>query len=380
MAKYVTGEGLSRFLSNMKTWTNAQIAVETNRAKGVEAGLQGAIDTLNGLVTEDGSVLKMIKDNAGSATYGDTTIAAAIKANSDAIAAQGKGMFKIVEKESDIPVSAAGLGYIYLVPKSATKEGAKGYLEFVVINTGTEDVPVYAKEGIGDTDISFDGLATEAWVNANAKDAVYSVSGETKVTIAEAIAAEVSRATNAEGELANTIGDWSPATPERETTVKKAIEDLEAKVTGTTVKSVNGHAANESNKGDVVITAADIDWVEAGEGVEAVTVKDELDSLSTAVGASTDTTSSTGSIYARIAQNAADIAQLDSDLSDEATARSEADVAINNKIGTWKTAAGNTDRTDTITSAITALEAATVNVMSDSDVDALFAETPEVTE
>ena len=60
--KYVDYAGLSKYDELIKGQMAADIATEATRAAGVEEGLQGAIDTLNGNDTTEGSVAKAVKD------------------------------------------------------------------------------------------------------------------------------------------------------------------------------------------------------------------------------------------------------------------------------------------------------------------------------
>lgn len=239
-----------------------------------------AIALLNSNDSTAGSVDYKVKNNAGGGTFTftgaetATTIAAAIQANADAIAAQGKGMFKVVSAESDIPVDASGLGYIYLVPDSD-----EGYKEWIVINTGTEADPVYAKEEIGDTYIDLSDYATMAWVTANAAQATY----DTGVTIAQAIASNTSAiSSNASAITAieSDIGAWTDTT--RDDTVREAIETLESQVTGTTVKSVNGVAADSTNQGAITIYG---DIINRTSAVGAPTIDSALSAIESDIGA-----------------------------------------------------------------------------------------------
>lgn len=60
--KYVDYAGLSKYDELIKGKMAADIATEATRAAGVESGLQGAIDILNGDDTTTGSVAKAVKD------------------------------------------------------------------------------------------------------------------------------------------------------------------------------------------------------------------------------------------------------------------------------------------------------------------------------
>lgn len=197
MATYNDGELAT--LSKIKI-SNTPYALVDAGARAVIDTLDSAITVINGNASTEGSTLYKIYNNAKDAVYSTqtvdetttvTTIAQAIAANAAAIDAVNKGQFQVVSSGSDIPVSASGLGFIYLVPKTSPNTG---YSEWIVINTGTEAEPVYAKEEIGDTDIDFTGYATESYVQNYAKDATYSVDSDTQAvtTIAQAIAANTS--------------------------------------------------------------------------------------------------------------------------------------------------------------------------------------------
>jgi len=247
-----------------------------------------AIALLNSTDSTAGSVAYTVKNNAGGGTFTftgaetATTIAAAIQANADAIAAQGKGMFKVVTADSDIPVNANGLGYIYLVP-----DVNEGYKEWIVINTGTEAEPVYTKEEIGDTHIDLTDYATHAWVTSNAKDAVYSVDttdpeSPVTTTIAQAIAANtpaIASNASAISALDSAVGTWTSVG--RTDTVKEAIETLESQVTGTTVKSVNGVAADAENQGAITIYG---DIIARTSDTGASTIDAALTALESSIG------------------------------------------------------------------------------------------------
>ena len=110
-------------------------------------------------------------------------------------------------------------------------------------------------------------------IREQAKDATYieATEGTKKVTISEAIAAntkaisdEASRAKAAE--KANADGIES---------LDGRVDELEAKVTGTTVKSVNGIEATVENGGAITIGASDIDYT------NGITVADAIDDLDT---------------------------------------------------------------------------------------------------
>lgn len=268
----VTSEGSILYMIN----ANAKDAAydTTNSIADKIAAIDSAVTLLNGGASDTGSVLNSIIANAGSGTFtftgadSATTIAAAIQANADAIAAAGKGMFKVVTAESDIPVSAAGLGYIYLVP-----DVNEGYKEWIVINSGTEADPVYVKEEIGDTHIDLSDYATQAWVTSNASSADFTFTGaETATTIGAAI-----------NSVNSSIGTWTSS--ERSTTVKAAIESLESQVTGTTVKSVNGVAADSANQGAITIYGTDI----ARSSADSTTINAAISAVESDVGAWTTT-------------------------------------------------------------------------------------------
>ena len=70
------GTAKSEAIAAAKTETTTQVGAEKSRAEGVEAGLQGAIDKLNGADTVDGSVAKAVKvakEAAISTAAGDAT-------------------------------------------------------------------------------------------------------------------------------------------------------------------------------------------------------------------------------------------------------------------------------------------------------------------
>lgn len=223
-----------------------------------------AIDTLNGTSTEVGSVAYQIFNSAKDGTFtfagSETaiTIANAIQANADAISAAGKGMFKVVESESDIPVSDAGLGYIYLVP-----DAYEGYKEWIVINTGTEAEPLYVKEEIGDTHIDLsDYVTTDDLTTAisgvtadiNALDTSLSDSIATEIaareaaiaaletSLTDALATEVAAREALETTLDTVIGSWSSGSAFENDSIREAIESVYSAIagqsTGTFVTSV----------------------------------------------------------------------------------------------------------------------------------------------
>lgn len=362
-ARIQTLEGVTLDTEMSDTSTNgvqnkvikAYVDAETQRATGVEQGLdtrlqtaEGAITTLNGEVSVDGSVRNLINQYAGDATFtftgadSATTIKAAIQANADAIEAANKGQFRVIDELPAVP-SEADLGIIYLVPDANV-----GYKEFVCINIGTEDEPEFKFEEIGDTHISLEGYATETWVTTNAKDGTYSEVDGVKTTIAQAIDANKTAISNeatareqADNAITADIGTWTEEG--RSDTVRAAIETLESQVTGTTVKSVNGVAASADNGGDIVINASQIK-MSADEGAQSIPEA---------------------------------ITAVDNKVDKEVTDRQAADTAITDDIGTWTSgnafetgytvkSAIEKNATDiaTNTSAIAAIKANTANAIT----------------
>ncbi len=78
--KYLDLEQLTTYDTAIKGYADAAVATEESRATGVESGLQGAIDTLNGDNTTAGSVAKAVKD------LDDTLAAVAKSGDADDVA------------------------------------------------------------------------------------------------------------------------------------------------------------------------------------------------------------------------------------------------------------------------------------------------------
>lgn len=174
----------------------ANTAANTALAARVTAN-EGAITTLNGNASTAGSVAYTVKTTGGDAITKldpngeDTTITLAIQALQSALTSSNKGQFKVVyavdkangtitEANGDEPeaIGASNLGYIYLVQHTGANNGAgqnvgTHYDEFVVVNTGTDVLPTYVLEKLGDTEITLEGYATQTWVMDNAKLATY---------------------------------------------------------------------------------------------------------------------------------------------------------------------------------------------------------------
>jgi len=130
-----------------------------------------------------------------------TTIEQAINSIQLAVEATNKGQFKVVSSVDNIDLSDSGLGFIWLVENkvssietidalvtdddyvapednSSTDEANNYYDEYIVTVTEENGTNTYSYELIGSTRVHLIGYATEAWVRANAKDAIYSA-GET---------------------------------------------------------------------------------------------------------------------------------------------------------------------------------------------------------
>lgn len=78
--KYLDLEQLTTYDTAIKGYVDAAVGTEESRATGVESGLQGAIDTLNGDNTTAGSVAKAVKD------LDDTLAAVAKSGDADDVA------------------------------------------------------------------------------------------------------------------------------------------------------------------------------------------------------------------------------------------------------------------------------------------------------
>lgn len=388
------------------TIAEAIAALESKTAEGTEAlrtdinqnaadidAVEGRLDILEGDVTTEGSVKKYINDLAGDGTFTfagadtATTIKAAIQANADAIIANKTGSFKVISSIDEIALDETGVGIIYLVshdgePNEAGNAVATHYDEYIVIKIDD----VYSAEKIGDTEISLDGYATQNWVIANAKDAIYSEAvGEVDtpeyvpaVTLAQAIANEIARSTAADAEMAAYVGKASvkddegnvteaatgltakveanesaiKAEVERatlaETGLKDRIDVLESgvEVEGSVLKSIHDTAKDGiytpatdavthevTAEDDVTSPESPYYGKTVGEVViitpakDAVTIEGAIKALETKTGESTDALR----------------ADLEAKIQEEANARDLADKAINDSIGAW------TDETVTAT-------------------------------
>lgn len=129
---YVDYAGLSKYDELIKGKMAADIATEATRATGVEAGLQSAIDILNGNDTTTGSVAKAVKDGVDAL---DAQLAAVAKSgDADDVAYDNttSGLAATDVQAAIDEVAAASAGgvsskTVYMVDNGATSAYAKVY-------------------------------------------------------------------------------------------------------------------------------------------------------------------------------------------------------------------------------------------------------------
>lgn len=202
----------------------ADLDAEIVRATGAEEALdvrvtanEDNIETLNGGVEVVGSVSNSIREQAKAANYKTSEIYT--KATNDDI--NSKDLYALRD------------GAYVLISNSGTEDpiSYEQKEDGTIVITGTNEA-VYVK--------TTKGLTIAEGIDANAT----------------AISNEVVRAKGAEDALTTAV-----------TGLDERVDELEAKVTGTTVKSVNGVEATVENGGAVVITSSDIEQTAATETI-----------------------------------------------------------------------------------------------------------------
>ena len=161
------GREISKELdAKVYTTTFDETIARIDAAKEVEGSISQKVytDAQNAIYSVDGETSKV------------TTIKQAIAANTAAIEANNRRQFVKVDSADDIPLEYESLGKIFLAPKGDDPNGEAGIKEeFIVINTGDEENPVYELEEIGDTDIDLTEYAKMEWTLSaeGAKNAFY---------------------------------------------------------------------------------------------------------------------------------------------------------------------------------------------------------------
>lgn len=340
-------------ISSAATTAQSKVDNEKSRAEGVEAGLQNQIKTLvgseNGSLVA-GSVVAAAIATAKSEAIGEAANDASSKAGtakSEAIAAAKKYTDdEIAELSAALDQTNAGIAGRVTTLEEAVEDLTKDSVDSRISaaeGRAAADATSKANTALADakTHVSQrEAAITQAYtaITDGLDNRLDVIEGADTVqgSIAYAVKAEKDRAELAESGLSDRI---------------KANEDKLAGITEATVKA---HVAAEVKKvSDSYIAADDaikgrLDVIESTDvtkaGSIAKAVNDEkvraeaaelalsnrATALETAVGKSTDSKDAAGSLYARTAQNAADIATLDSDL-DAVAARPFVKIANNSK-------------------------------------------------
>lgn len=129
---YVDYAGLQKYDELIKGKMTADIATEATRASGVEAGLQSAIDTLNGTDTTAGSVAKAVKDGVDALDAQLATVAKSGAAGDVTYSNSTSGLTATNVQGAIDEVAAASAGgvdskTVYMVDNGATSAYAKVY-------------------------------------------------------------------------------------------------------------------------------------------------------------------------------------------------------------------------------------------------------------
>lgn len=142
--------------------------------------------------------------------------------------------------------------YIYLVPHIKTQGSVDFYREYVTVNFGTQAVPVWAWEFLGDTDIDLSGLGALAWKSSASGSVTFktadsatfkngSVSASASYTPAGTVAVTLSQTDTA---ASLTKADYTPAgsVSKPNVTVTPTTVDVQSKKTDGSVTA--GSAAS----------------------------------------------------------------------------------------------------------------------------------------
>ena len=278
-------------------------ADEKKRAEGKEGELKTAIDAINNAKT---GILKQAKDYADGK---DAAIAAAKKAGDDA----QKDVDALELKVGTVPADKTVIGLI----GEAKAQADQGVADAAAEATRAEGVEAGLRTDLGTKEAAADAngsafariakvkadLVTEAATaraaEKEAKDAAVAAQGDVdalevkvgkaddtkdKATVYGAIAAEKARAEGKEGEI-------------------KAIADKNK----TDIATLNGADTVEGSVAKKIKDAiANVN--STTEGLDG-----RIDALETKVGSDKDTAAADGSLYARVAKNAADIDAIEAD-------------------------------------------------------------------
>ena len=338
----------------LKKYADDAVDAEAVERASAVAGVQNQIKTLvgseNGTLTDSsviGAKIATAKQEAINTAAGDATTKAGT-AKTEAIAAANKYTDdEITELTASLNNTNAAIAGRVQVLEEAVEDLAKDSVDNRIsaaegraaadatskANTALADAKTYTNQR--------EAAITQAYEAADTAikgrlDVIESKDVTKEGSIAHAVNVEKLRAEGAETALGNRI---------------KANEDKLAGISEATVaahvaaavktETDNRISADEAIDGRLdIIESKDVTVVGSiakavndekvrAEGAESA-LAGRATALETAVGKSSDTASATGSLYARTAQNAADIATLDSDL-DSVAARPFVKVATNSK-------------------------------------------------
>lgn len=189
--------------SNITSNLNSEIT----RAKAAEEALGVRCDNIVVDVTANATAISQEttdRESAISAVYtAMETARTGMFVNVDAVDTTNKTYTK---DETTTTISGADLGKIFVVAHTgenndAGKSVGKHKDEYIVINTGDTETPVYEWDFIGDTEITLDGYATTGYVDT-----------------------ETSRAKGAESALSTSIKNEVTARSEADTTLQSNID------------------------------------------------------------------------------------------------------------------------------------------------------------
>lgn len=283
-----------RFLSNDNTWKTIQSASTTQpgivtlsssltssseataATSAAAKTLKDAIDTLNGLVTVEGSVLKKIKDTAKDATYSTTesgdviTIADAIEAAE--ATAEAASVVDVVKQTT----AESGYSATYYITQAGVQVGEKinipkDYLvKSAEVKTCTKDDEPVEGYKVGDKYIDFvintsEGSGTESHIYLLVNDLVDVYTGKT-------VSNGVSISIDEHNEISATVSGKAIARTNITDDFESDIASLETKVGDKTVsKRIEDEAYNATYK--------------AAEGsTPKVTIKGALDDIYEQIG------------------------------------------------------------------------------------------------
>ena len=278
-------------------------AAEKTRAEGKEGELKTAIDAINNVNT---GILKQAKDYADGKN-------AAIQAAQDAADAAQADVDALAGKVGEVPADKTVIGLIADAKKAGTDAAAA-----VATEKGrAEGVEQGLRADLGN---KTDEAAAEGSAFARIKQVKVDLAAEvTRADTAEKAALKAGQDAQKDVDaLEAKVGD--AADTKDDATVYGAIAAEKARAEG---KEAEIKAIADKNKTDI----ATLNGADTVEGSVAKKIKDAIDKVNTAaaglggrvdtletkVGSDKDTAAADGSLYARVAKNAADIDAIEAD-------------------------------------------------------------------